>query len=51
MKVCWYKAVNGRKPRKGDCLPQLTRGSCEACEYYREEEPKRKKAKKEGDRK
>ena len=48
MKVCWYKAMNGRKPRKGECLPQMIRGGCETCEYYREDEPK--KEKKEGDK-
>lgn len=38
MKVCWFKAVNGHKPRKGECLDQLVSGACETCEYYRENE-------------
>lgn len=38
MKVCWFKAVNGYKPRSGECFRQLVRGACETCEYYRENE-------------
>lgn len=33
MKVCWYKAKKGRKPRVGECR------LCETCKYFREDEP------------
>ena len=53
MKVCWFKAMNGHKQKKGECLPQLARGGCETCEYYREDEHTENEnaKKKEGDEK
>ena len=38
MKECWYKAMEGRKPDRSVCIPQMMRGACERCRYYREDE-------------
>ena len=52
MKNCWYKAIEWEKPDAAYCLAQFSRGGCETCEYYREDEQtENEKAKKEGGKK